>query len=111
MGLSGELRTDAGEFFRHAAENRVDSAYALRRELAGMVIYDEPIFAVADARDPLFEGLKQAAAIGPHFLTPIEWLSSAQTVLAYFFTFFRSGTAQQSKRSPASFHRVAAWAD
>lgn len=97
MGLSGELRTDAGEFFRHAAENRVDSAYALRRELAGMVIYDEPIFAVADARDPLFEGLKQAAAIGPHFLTPIEWLSSAQTVLAYFLPF--SDLVRRSNRS------------
>lgn len=89
--MSGELTEalwkEALEHFQNAEENRVDPAYALRRDLENLRIYEEPIFAVASAGDPLFEGLKQEAAIGPHFLTPAEWLPPALTVLAYFLPF------------------------
>ncbi len=87
MGLSEVFQQEACRIFWAAPENRVPADVALRRDLAGMEIYEEPLFAVADAADPLFETLKQESVIGPHFLTPREWLPSARTVLCYFLPF------------------------
>ena len=47
--LTEALWSDALEFFRQAGENRVEPSYALREDLAGLRIYEEPIFAVAGA--------------------------------------------------------------
>ena len=94
--LTEALWSDALEFFRQAGENRVEPSYALREDLAGLRIYEEPIFAVAGAGDVMFEGLKQEHAIGPHYLTPKEWLPSALTVVAYFLPF--SETVRRSNR-------------
>jgi epoxyqueuosine reductase QueG len=59
----------------------------LSPELAGMRIFDEPIFGYAAADDPLFLELKKPGVIGSHFLPPCEWLPEAKTVIPIFLPF------------------------
>jgi hypothetical protein len=47
-----------------APGNYVDGKIALRPELAGMRIFDEPIFGFGGAEDPLFDELKKPGVIG-----------------------------------------------
>ncbi|HOW23821.1 MAG TPA: 4Fe-4S binding protein [Sedimentibacter sp.] len=67
--------------------NYVSSDKALNEELAGMKIFDEPIFAYGAADDEGFQLLKSPSVIGEHFMKPREWLPSANTVIVYFFPF------------------------
>ena len=50
-------------------------------------VLEAPIVGFATADDPLFEGYRAPAAIGPEFMTPREWMPGAQTVAALFFPF------------------------
>ncbi len=64
-----------------------ESSHNLVKELDNMTIYDEPIIGVASAKDPLFLKLKDIDAIGPHHMTPREWLPNAKSVISYFLPF------------------------
>ncbi|GHV93865.1 (Fe-S)-binding protein [Spirochaetia bacterium] len=75
------------EFVNSAPGNFVAREIALRPELAGMRIFEEPLFGYAAADDPLFSEYKKPGIIGAHFLLPLEWLPEAQTVLSIFFPF------------------------
>jgi len=57
------------------------------KDLRNMVIWEAPIFAAASADDPLFIKLKDPDVIGPHHLTPQEWLPEARSVICYFLPF------------------------
>jgi epoxyqueuosine reductase QueG len=65
----------------------VSEAEALRPALAGMRIFDAPIFAVAAADDPMFLRLKSDASVGAHHLLPADWTPGARFVLSVFFPF------------------------
>lgn len=98
--LTEALWQEARRFFRGMPENQVAAEEALRPDLAGMILYEEPIFAVADAEDPLFAELKQEGAIGPRWLSPLEWLPSAQSVVTYFLPFSRA-VKESNRRNPS----------
>jgi len=76
-----------GQWVNTAPENTVAEELAIRPCLAGMKIYGKPIFAVADASDPLFETLKQPEVVGAGHYMPSDWLKSAKTVLTFFLPF------------------------
>ena len=75
------------EYAGNAAGNYITTEAAMRPELTGMRIFDDPIFGYASADDPYFSEAKKPEIIGPHFITPLEWLSGAKTVVAVFFPF------------------------
>jgi epoxyqueuosine reductase QueG len=50
-------------------------------------IYDDLLIGVADAADPLYEQLKEHEVIGPHHLSPAEWLPGAKSVVSYFLPY------------------------
>ena len=75
------------EFTFSGSGNYVAKDIALRPELAGMQIYEEPIFGYAAAADPLFEQLKQPGVIGDHFILPGTWLGGARTVISVFLPY------------------------
>ena len=75
------------ECVEKSPENYVQKDIALRPDLAGLRIYDEPIFGYASAEDPYFSEAKKPGIIGPHFMTPAEWLPGAKTVIAIFLPF------------------------
>lgn len=56
-------------------------------ELGMMQIWDQPLIDVASASDPLWEKLKELNIVGPHHLTPNEWLPGAKSVISYFLPF------------------------
>lgn len=71
-------------------------------ELNGMPIYDTPIFGVASAFDPFFEKLKEPGIVGPHYLSPQEWLPGAKSVVSYFLPYSSQvREANRQKGDPA----------
>ena len=82
-----QLENSAKQFVLESPWNYVAASEALRPELAGLKLFDTPIFGYADARDPLFAGLKQPEAVGPQFLLPEQWLEGAKSVLSFFLPF------------------------
>ena len=82
-----EITRIAQEFVQNSDYNYVSRDNALTEELAGMKIFEEPIFAFGAADDEGFQLLKNPQAIGDHFLLPKEWMISTNTVISYFFPF------------------------
>ena len=74
-------------YVHSSPENRVKKEVALRPDLEGMRIFDEPLFGYAAADDPYFNEAKRPEIIGAHFMTPDEWLAGAKTVVALFLPF------------------------
>lgn len=65
-------------------------------------IYDEPLIGIASSFDPLWEQLKESQVIGPHHLSPEEWMVGAKSVISYFLPFTESiRTSNRSKGLPS----------
>jgi epoxyqueuosine reductase QueG len=56
-------------------------------ELDSLQIYDRPLIGVASVGDPLFNDLKEVDVVGPHHLSPREWLANGKSVISYFLPF------------------------
>lgn len=82
-----ELVRQAENFTQQSELNRVPDSMALLPELAGMTIFDSPLFAIGSAEDPCFETFKRPEAVGAHFMTPGEWLPGARSVISFFLPF------------------------
>ncbi len=67
--------------------NRISAEDAIREDLVGMRLYDEPLLGFGDARDPLFETWKNSEVIHPDVMLPEDWLPGAKTVISYFYPF------------------------
>lgn len=74
------LEEKIDDFTKNSEQNFVD-------ELDMMQIWDQPLIGIARASDPLWEKLKEPNVVGPHHLTPKEWLSGAKSVISYFLPF------------------------
>ncbi|MCL2705378.1 MAG: 4Fe-4S binding protein [Spirochaetaceae bacterium] len=72
-------------FTEQSESNFVSKEKALSPNLVGMKIYDPPLVAFASASDELFLKMKEPEAIGSHFMTPLEWIANAKTVISIFF--------------------------
>jgi epoxyqueuosine reductase QueG len=72
-----------------SADNYVGEQAALKPELAGLKLFDEPLVGFADAADSYFYKFKADAAIGNNFMLPREWNDEAKTVISIFFPFTR----------------------
>jgi epoxyqueuosine reductase QueG len=77
-------------------ENFVNKEIALRPDLAGMRIFDEPLIGYASADDPYFEETKKPGVIGAHFMGPAEWLPGAKTIISPFLPFTKQVRAANS---------------
>lgn len=56
-------------------------------EYIGMRFFLPPILSIGRADDPEYEDLKKPGVIGPHFMTPKEWLPEAKSVISLFLPF------------------------
>lgn len=79
------IETALTEFVRTSPGNYISEDYALRPELVGIRMFADPIFAYGAADDPLFERMKTPGIIGPHYITPTEWMPEAKTVISVFY--------------------------
>ena len=74
-------------FLDQTPNNYINLRDALSPELAGMQIFEESVFGIADAGDPLFLEMKKETVIGKHYMCPQEWLPNARSVISYFLPF------------------------
>jgi len=81
------------DYILSSPENCIRKEIALKPDIEGMFIFDEPLFGYASASDSCFSEVKKPEIIGAHFMAPEEWLQGAKTVIALFLPF----TAQVKK--------------
>ena len=81
------LEKSLKEYILNSDGNRIKKEIAIRPDLAGMTIFDEPLIGYAQAEDIYFSEAKKPEIIGLHFLTPAEWLPGAKTVISLFLPF------------------------
>jgi len=94
--IKENLIAAAAEYADTAPENRVASDIALAPELAGIRIFEKPIFGFADASDPMLEDLRKPEAVGDCLILPGGWLAGARSVISFFLPF-----TEEIKRSNA----------
>jgi epoxyqueuosine reductase QueG len=70
-----------------AEEFCLQSPLNVVNELDALRIFDPPLFGVASGDDPLFEALKEDGVVGPHHLSPAQWLATGRSVISYFLPF------------------------
>lgn len=66
--------------YEHESENRLPD---------GSMIFDYPLYGIADANDPLFEEFKNETIIGKSYHPPYYWVPEARSVITYFLPFSR----------------------
>lgn len=82
-----DIIESAEQFILNSEMNRISADVALDSGCVGMQIYDAPLLAFGLPSDDLFEDCKKSAVVGEHFITPLEWLSTAKTVISIFFPY------------------------
>ena len=73
--------------FLEGPANFIAAEGALRPDIAGMRIYDEPLFGAASADDPLFLELRRPEVVHPGEMTPRDWVPDARSVVSFFLPF------------------------
>lgn len=66
--------------------------------LGNLRIFGEPLVGIAAADDQLFARLKEPDAVGPHHMSPKEWLPEGQAVISYFLPFTKE--VREANRKP-----------
>lgn len=82
-----EWLAEEAEIFLDGPANFVHARDALRPELAGMRIYEYPLFGAASALDPLFEELRRPGVLHPEAMLPARWVEGAKSVISFFLPF------------------------
>jgi len=77
----------AEEFINNASNNYISEEIALHPTCVDMKIYEAPILAFGAADDELYTKYKSFDVIGNHFLSPVEWLPDAKTVISFFLPY------------------------
>jgi len=75
------------DYILSSPDNLIKKEKALKPDLEGMRIFDEPLFGYASADDIFFSEAKKPEIIGSHFMAPEEWLPRAKTVISVFLPF------------------------
>jgi len=86
----------AVDFMESSKENQIKMETDLSID-AGTKIYDAPILGFADPGDECFLTLKDPEVIGEHFMIPVEWLPSSNTVISFFLPFTNEIKKSNSK--------------
>ena len=82
MYTNGDLIKDCLDLFGKTEGNIV--------EIPGIgetVIFEEPIFGFASAKDEIFEIFRRKGVIGANYSGPFQWLPKAKSVMALFLPF------------------------
>ena len=95
------------EIFAASPENTI-TENPIDESVAGLVMFDAPIFGIGSAADPLFDTYKKVGVIGPWHMSPNEWLPEAKSIISLFFPFSERVKADNrrytDRPSPAWLH-------
>jgi len=89
----------AEQFAQDSPGNYVSSEAALNPNCVGLKIYDAPIFGFAAPDDEIFTEYKSPGIIGEHFLSPLEFMPHAQTVISFFLPFTKEIKSSNAMRN------------
>lgn len=78
------IEKEAAGLVERAGENIIRPEFAIAEDVAGMRMYAPPMVGFGDAKDPIFEKLRDPRVVGPHLRLPEEWLPGARTVISVF---------------------------
>ena len=67
--------------------NRVTPENTPSADLIGMRYYEEPLFGIADAGDPMFLTLRETGVADPGVMLPCDVLPGAKSVISFFLPF------------------------
>lgn len=84
--LIEELLKEAVIFLDGPA-NFIQAEDAIRPDIAGMRIFDAPLFGAARADDQLFQELRREDVVHPEVMLPHDWLPDARSVISFFLPF------------------------
>ena len=73
--------------FRDWDENFISKKDALRDDLIGMQIFDQPIYGISNAFDPLYRSMKKQEIVGPWHKLPTDFLKEGKRVISMFFPY------------------------
>ena len=82
-----ELVSKADDFVNTSLENYINEKVAISEALAGVRIFDAPIFGLGSPDDLLFEKFSTQEVVSEKFLLPRQWLGSAGTVVSFFMPY------------------------
>ena len=95
------------KLWKNCAGNAVSADDALPG-CEGLIMYEEPIFGVSSAQDPIYVTFQQPEVVGPNFMLPEEWLPGARSVVSFFLPFTdrvrRSNVGNPEETSPEWLH-------
>ena len=78
--------------------NRTEGNECLIAETGKRItLFDPPIVCFSSAHDPLYLSFKDPEIIGPRYMTPVEWMPEAQTVVSILFPFAEEVRASTRK--------------
>lgn len=100
MCTNEDLIKDCLELFRETEGNKVDIP-----GIGESVLYEEPIFGFASAKDDIFETFRRKEVIGANYMGPYEWLPEAKSVMSMFLPFSeavrKSNKIENDKTDPS----------
>ncbi|MDL2280532.1 4Fe-4S binding protein [Selenomonadales bacterium OttesenSCG-928-I06] len=82
-----QITNIATKFVQTTQLNYISKEFALRSDLVGMKIYEDPILNIGSAQDPFFNYLKSPQGIHENFMLPTEWLPDAKSIISIFTPF------------------------
>ena len=82
-----DLKSAAADFLRDSEGNYLAPDDALRADLAGMRFFEEILWGVAAAGDPLFAKLRCDGVVHHQVMLPSDWLPGAKSVVSFFLPF------------------------
>ena len=84
---SAQLQANVDGLFHDWKENFITKEDALRPDLAGMQIFEQPIWGISNAFDPLYRDLKKPDIVGPWHKLPGDFLKGSKRVISLFFPY------------------------
>jgi epoxyqueuosine reductase QueG len=87
----------AENFIEQLADNHISQETAITKNIAGLTLFEPPIFGFGAADDENFLRLMLPEAVGKHFILPTEWLPSAKSVISFFLPFTEEVRASNAR--------------
>lgn len=82
-----EIQQNLLQYIEMDHGNRISEEQAIVPGLRGMKLFGDPLIGIGSAEDRLFQEFKKEGVIGPHYMTPAEWLPGAESVISVFLPF------------------------
>jgi epoxyqueuosine reductase QueG len=100
---ASEIENSIAEYLSASAGNYVPADRALRSDIAGMRIFDDPLVGVCAADDGCLLSYRNNEEANLHMLMPDEWIPGARSVVSVFLPFTERVRASNREEGTVSY--------